>query len=35
MHTLVFSPLYRTYLWGGRRFETHFGRQLPDGDTFA
>ena len=35
MHPLVFSPLYRTYLWGGRRFETHFGRQLPDGDTFA
>jgi len=35
MHPLLFSPLYRTYLWGGRRFETHFGRQLPAGDTFA
>ena len=35
MHPLLFSPLYRTYLWGGRRFAAHFGRQLPDGDTFA
>lgn len=35
MHPLVFSPLYRTYLWGGRRFETHFGRTLPAGETFA
>ena len=35
MHPLVFSPLYRTYLWGGRRFETRLGRCLPEGDTFA
>jgi mannose-6-phosphate isomerase len=35
MHPLVFAPLYRTYLWGGRRFETHFGRHLPAGETFA
>ena len=35
MHPLLFSPLYRTYLWGGRRFETSLGRTLPPGDTFA
>lgn len=35
MHPLVFSPLYRNYLWGGRRFETRFGRTLPSGDVFA
>ncbi len=35
MHPLLFSPLYRTYLWGGRRFESLLGRQLPPGDTFA
>lgn len=32
---LVFSPIYRRYLWGGRRFVTAFGRELPSGDDFA
>jgi mannose-6-phosphate isomerase len=35
MHPLMFSPVYRTYVWGGRRFETQFRRRLPSGDTFA
>lgn len=32
---LIFAPLYRRYLWGGRRFATSLGRQLPDGEDFA
>ena len=35
MHPLLFSPLYRRYLWGGRRFATALGRTLPPGDDFA
>ena len=35
MHPLIFSPLYRTYLWGGRKFASRLGRSLPEGDTFA
>lgn len=32
---LFLEPLYRRYLWGGRRFATAFGRDLPAGDDFA
>ncbi|MEY3206201.1 MAG: putative mannose-6-phosphate isomerase GmuF [Planctomycetota bacterium] len=32
---LTFEPLYRRYLWGGRRFATALGRTLPPGDDFA
>ncbi len=32
---LMFSPVYRRYLWGGRRFASAFGRVLPSGDDFA
>jgi mannose-6-phosphate isomerase len=35
MHPLIFQPIYRTYLWGGRRFETRLERPLPAGETFA
>jgi mannose-6-phosphate isomerase len=35
MHPLLFTPLYRHYVWGGRRFETSLGRTLPPGDDFA
>ena len=35
MHPLLLTPLYRRYLWGGRRFTTHLGRDLPPGDDFA
>jgi mannose-6-phosphate isomerase len=32
---LVFTPIYRRYLWGGRRFASAFGRELPAGDDVA
>jgi len=32
---LVLTPVYRRYLWGGRRFESHLGRRLPAGDDYA
>jgi mannose-6-phosphate isomerase len=32
---LLVRPLYRRYLWGGRRFASVFGRDLPAGDDFA
>jgi mannose-6-phosphate isomerase len=35
MHPLLLTPLYRRYIWGGRRFVTSLGRSLPPGDDFA
>ena len=35
MHPLLFQPIYRRYLWGGRGFATHLGRDLPPGDDYA
>ena len=35
LHPLLFTPIYRRYLWGGRRFASLFGRDLPPGDDFA
>jgi len=35
MHPLLLAPLYRRYIWGGRRFTTNLGRPLPPGDDFA
>jgi mannose-6-phosphate isomerase len=32
---LILSPIYRSYLWGGRRFETALGRKLPGDDVYA
>ncbi len=32
---LVLAPIYRRYLWGGRRFATALGRDLPPGDDYA
>jgi len=32
---LLLTPLYRRYLWGGRRFATSLGRDLPPGDDYA
>lgn len=32
---LLFTPIYRRYLWGGRRFTSLLGRDLPAGDDFA
>lgn len=30
---LRFQPIYQPRVWGGRRFEIFFGRQLPEADT--
>ncbi|MFM7412386.1 MAG: class I mannose-6-phosphate isomerase, partial [Planctomycetota bacterium] len=32
---LILAPIYRSYLWGGRRFETALGRTLPEQGVFA
>lgn len=32
MNAIVFEPIYQTRVWGGRRLETQFGRDLPDPD---
>jgi len=32
---LLLTPIYRRYIWGGRRFAAAFGRPLPPGDDFA
>ncbi|MFM7108521.1 MAG: type I phosphomannose isomerase catalytic subunit [Planctomycetaceae bacterium] len=32
---LPLAPIYRRYLWGGRRFATTLGRDLPPGDDYA
>jgi mannose-6-phosphate isomerase len=32
---LLFTPIYRRYIWGGRRFAAAFGRPLPAGDDYA
>ena len=32
---LIFTPTYRRYIWGGRRFDAVFGRDLPPGDDYA
>ncbi|MGI5916893.1 MAG: mannose-6-phosphate isomerase, class I [Anaerolineae bacterium] len=31
VYPLTFEPEFRDYIWGGRRLETLFGRQLPEG----
>ena len=35
MHPLLFTPIHRRYLWGGRRLESLLGQVLPPGDDFA
>lgn len=35
MHPLILAPIYRRYLWGGRRFVAALGRDLPPGDEYA
>lgn len=32
---LRFQPLFRRYLWGGRRLGTHLGKPIGDGDDYA
>ena len=31
LYPLTFFPVFRNYMWGGRRLETMFGRNLPPG----
>ncbi|MFZ4732527.1 MAG: type I phosphomannose isomerase catalytic subunit [Pirellulales bacterium] len=35
LHPLFLVPVYRRYLWGGRRFETALSRTLPPGEDYA
>jgi mannose-6-phosphate isomerase len=35
MAPLILRPLYRRYIWGGRRFASALGRDLPPGDDYA
>jgi mannose-6-phosphate isomerase len=35
LYPLQFRPLFRDYLWGGRRLETLLGKRLPAGGHFA
>jgi len=35
MYPLRFQPIFRRYLWGGRRLETVLGKTLGDGDDYA
>ena len=34
-YPLKFQPLFRRYLWGGRRLETMLGKHLGEGDDYA
>ena len=35
LYPLRFAPLYRRYLWGGRRLQSLLGKKLGEGDDFA
>jgi mannose-6-phosphate isomerase len=35
LYPLMFYPVFRQYLWGGRRLETILGKQLGPGDHYA
>lgn len=35
LYPLRFRPVFRRYLWGGRRLETVLGKELPPGDDYA
>jgi mannose-6-phosphate isomerase len=34
-YPLRFQPIYKQYMWGGRKFETSLGKRLGPGDTYA
>src|SRR4051794_2412626 len=34
-HLLRFEPIFRRYLWGGRRLETVLGKRLGEGEDYA
>lgn len=35
LYPLRFQPLFRRYLWGGRRLQTQLGKPIGDGDDYA
>jgi mannose-6-phosphate isomerase len=35
LYPLRFHPLYKQYMWGGRKFETSLGRALSPGENYA
>ena len=35
LYPLRFKPLYKQYMWGGRRFETSLGKKLAEGGNYA
>ncbi len=35
LYPLRFRPLFRRYVWGGRRLQTTLGKALPEGDDYA
>ncbi len=35
LYPLRFRPVFRRYLWGGRRLQSHLGKQIGDGDDYA
>ena len=35
LYPLRFHPLYKRYMWGGRKFETSLGRALGPGENYA
>ncbi len=35
LYPLRFTPIFRRYLWGGRRLETRLFKSLPPGDDYA
>jgi mannose-6-phosphate isomerase len=35
LYPLRFQPLYKQYIWGGRKFETSLGRALDPGENYA
>ena len=35
LYPLRFQPLFRRYLWGGRRLESFLGKTLPPGNDYA
>ena len=34
-YPLRFTPLFRRYLWGGRRLASHLGKAIGEGDDYA
>lgn len=35
LYPLRFGPLFRRYLWGGRRLQSVLGKAIGDGDDYA